>query len=143
MFPLSVQNNYFILSLCVKGHVKKNTSLNFMSFVGFQASKMCTLFWKIYWRASFEINLGRNNSLKPPVFGFWDILPLVFKNQESWELWLDRFWGNRHSFKNAKTSTDNFFFRFWTTITDLLTALKYWILFFLLSYLEEFQPVKY
>ena len=36
-----------------------------------------------------------------------------------------------------------FFGHFWATIMDWRTALKYWILFFLISYLEEFQPVKY
>ena len=33
--------------------------------------------------------------------------------------------------------------RVWAAIMDLLTALKYQILFFLMSYLEGFQPVKY
>ena len=30
-----------------------------------------------------KLFLGRYNSLKPPVFGFWDRLFLVSKNQES------------------------------------------------------------
>ena len=35
-----------------------------------------------------------------------------------------------------------FFLRFWAAIMHLQIALKYYILFFLISYLEEFQPVK-
>ena len=38
----------------VKGHLK-NSSLNFMSSVGLQASKIWMFFWKIYCRTSFEI----------------------------------------------------------------------------------------
>ena len=37
----------------------------------------------------------------------------------------------------------NFFLHFWAAIMDLRIALKYKILFFLISELEEFQPVKY
>ena len=35
------------------------------------------------------------------------------------------------------------FLRFWAVIMDLLTALKYQILFFLILYLEEYQLIKY
>ena len=56
MFLLSAQNNfYIILSSYVEGHVQKDSSLNFMSSVGFQASKMWMIFWKIYCKASLEI----------------------------------------------------------------------------------------
>ena len=44
MFLLSVQNNFFIMSSYVEEHVKKNSSLNFMSSIGFQASKICMYF---------------------------------------------------------------------------------------------------
>ena len=41
IFLLSAQNNaYVILSSYVEGHVRKKSSLNFMSPVGFQASKI-------------------------------------------------------------------------------------------------------
>ena len=56
MFLLSAQNNfYIILSSCVEGHVQKNSSLNFMSPVGFQASEVWMFFYKIYCAASLEI----------------------------------------------------------------------------------------
>ena len=42
-----------------------------------------------------------------------------------------------------KTSANNFFFYFWAVIMDLLITLEYWILLFLISYIETFQPVKY
>ena len=42
----------------------------------FQASKIWAFFWKIYCRASFEIMFsGRNNSIEPPVFEFFNSLP--------------------------------------------------------------------
>ena len=49
---------------------------------------------------------------------------MVWKNQESWELWLDGLWGNRHS-KMQKNSANIFFGIFWATIMELLIALKY------------------
>ena len=56
MFLLSAQNDfYIILSSYVEGYVKKNSSLNFMSLVCFQASKIWKFFWKIYYEASFQI----------------------------------------------------------------------------------------
>ena len=50
MFVLSAQNNFYycIEFICRKTH-EKNSSLNFMSSVGFQASKIWMFsFWKIY-----------------------------------------------------------------------------------------------
>ena len=45
MFLLSAQNNfYIILSSYVQRHVHNNSSLNFMSAVGFQASKIWMFF---------------------------------------------------------------------------------------------------
>ena len=47
--PIKFQNNFYIvLNSYVEGHVKKNSILNFMSSVGFQASKIWMFFWKIY-----------------------------------------------------------------------------------------------
>ena len=63
--------------------MKKNSSLNFLFSVDFQASKIWTFFWKIYCRTSFEI-LFRQKSLKPPVFGFCD--SLLFGLEEPGEL---------------------------------------------------------
>ena len=45
MFLLSAQNNFYIISSSyVAGYVKINSSLNFMSLVGFQASKIWMFF---------------------------------------------------------------------------------------------------
>ena len=41
MFLLSAQSNFYIvLSSYVEGHVEKNSGLNFLSSVGFQAPKI-------------------------------------------------------------------------------------------------------
>ena len=48
------------------------------------------------------------------------VFHLIMKNQESWELWLDGFWGNRHS-KMPNISAKIFFLCFWAAIMDLLT----------------------
>ena len=51
---------------------------------------------------------------------------MIWKNQESWEIWLDEFWDNRHSNMQKKASADNFFWlRFLAAIMDLQIALKY------------------
>ena len=42
-----------------------------------------------------------------------------------------------------KTLANNFFSHLLAAIMNLLITLKYQSLFFLISYLEEFQPVKY
>ena len=67
---------------------ERNSSLNFMYLVGFQASKICMSFWKIYCRASFEIS-----SVKSPVFGLCDSLTpgleesRVLRYLIRWVLW--------------------------------------------------------
>ena len=65
---------------------------------------------------------------------------MSWKNQESWEPWLNGFWVNRHSKMQKKKK--KFFFRFWATIMDLLT-LWYQILLLLIWYQEQLQPGKY
>ena len=56
MFLSSIQNNFYIvLSSYVEGHLQKNSILNFMASVGFQASKIWMLFWKIYRGINIEI----------------------------------------------------------------------------------------
>ena len=54
---------------------------------------------------------GRNKSLKAPVFEFLIVFHMIWKNQESRELWLDGCWGNRHS-KIPNSSAKNLFFVF-------------------------------
>ena len=55
-FLLSAQDNfYIILGSYVEGHVKKKSSLNFMSLVGFQVSKIWKFSLKTYCVASFKI----------------------------------------------------------------------------------------
>ena len=96
MFLLSAQNNFYIVSSSyVEGHVKKKSSLNFMSLVGFQAPKFWMFFWKI----------------------FVELVP-----QFSCKSWLVGFWVNRHS-KMQKNSANNFL-HFWAAIMDLLITLK-------------------
>ena len=101
-----------------------------MPSVGFQFSKICMFFFgKFTAEQVLKSFLGRNNSLKPPVFDVCDSLPfVVLKNQESWELWLDGFWGNS---KMQKISAKNFLLHLWAAIVEI-SALKYWILFFLI-----------
>ena len=85
MFLLSAQNNFYvIMSSYVEGHVKKNPSLNFLSLVGFQASKICKFFRKFTGEQVLKSFLSRNNSLKPPLVGFCNSLPIIPK--ESREL---------------------------------------------------------
>ena len=80
MFLLSVQNNFFIMSSYVEEHVKKNSSLNFMSSIGLQASKICMYFFgKFTVEQVLKSFLGRYNSLKPPFSGFSDSLPFGIK----------------------------------------------------------------
>ena len=67
---------------------------------------------------------------------------MVWNNQDSSEPSLFGFSGNRHS-EMQKSSAKNFFEWFWAAIIDLLIALKYSILILLISYLQEFQPIKY
>ena len=76
MFLLSAQNNfYFILSSYVEGHVRKNLSLNFMSSVCFQASKIWMFFiGKFAAEQVLKSFSGRNYSLKTPVLGFCNSL---------------------------------------------------------------------
>ena len=67
---------------------------------------------------------------------------MVWKTQKSWDIGLEEF-GVRGIQKCKKISADKFCLHFWATIMDIWIALKYQILFFLISNLQEFQPVKY
>ena len=71
MYLLSAQSDfYIILSSYVESHVKKNSSVNFMSSVGFRPPKSECFFGKFTAEQVFKSFSGRNNSLQPPVFGF-------------------------------------------------------------------------
>ena len=98
--------------------MKQNSSQNFVSLVGFQASEIWMFFsWKIYCRASFEIIFRQKEFPKTSCFFLFSIgFHMVWKNQESWELWLDGFWVNRNS-----------------KMQNFLPKI----------YQKEFQPVKY
>ena len=63
---------------------KKYISLNFRSLAGFQAFKIYMFFGKLTAEQDLKLFLGKNNSLKPPFFGFCDSLP--FGLEESREL---------------------------------------------------------
>ena len=84
---------------------------------------------------------GRNNSLEPPVFWFCSSRFYGLEESRWLRAWLNEFWGNKHS-KMQRISGSNFFFHFWATIMDLRTIWNTEF-FFLISSLEEFQPVKY
>ena len=75
MFLTGSQNNFYIIvSSYVEGYVQKNSSLSFMSSVGFQASKIWMFFGyftaELVWK-SFPV---RDNFLEPPVFLFYNSL---------------------------------------------------------------------
>ena len=77
MFLLSPQNTIFRSYL--DGHVKKNSSLNFMSSVGFQVSKIWMFFGTFIMEPVLKSFFGRHNSPNPSVFGFCDSLPFGLK----------------------------------------------------------------
>ena len=118
MFLLSAHNNcYIILSSYVERHLQKNSSLNFMPLVGFQASKIWIFFWKIYCGA-FS---GRNNSLMPTFFDFLTVFHMVWKNQENCESWLVGFWVGRRSKMQKK-----FYQQFWRAISPNPYKILHW-----------------
>ena len=76
MFLVSAQNNfYIILRLICRRACEKKSSLNFISLVSFQASKIWMFFGKFTAKQVSKSFSGRNNSLKAPVFGFSNSLP--------------------------------------------------------------------
>ena len=100
---------YYIEFICRRACDKKNSSLNFMSLVGFQASKIWMFFFgKFTVEQVLKSFSGRNNSLKPPVFWSCDSLPYdLEKSKELRALisWLSVY---KHS-KIQKISAKNFF----------------------------------
>ena len=85
---LSVQNYfYFTLSSYVQEHVKNSSSLNFMSSVGFQTSKIGMFFGKIYCGTSFKIIFRQKwFSRALCFFYFLTVFHMVWKTKESCEL---------------------------------------------------------
>ena len=76
---MSKKNFYNIMSSYVEGHVKKNSSQNFVSSVGFQASKIWVFFGKKFLELVWKSFSGRNSSLEHPVFLFCNSLPYGLK----------------------------------------------------------------
>ena len=111
MFLLSAQNKFYIMSSYAENHVKKNSSLNYVSSVGFQASKICMFFGKFTAEQVLKSFLGTNNSLKAPAFGFCDSLPFGLEESRELRALIDRFGSNTHS-KMQKISAKNFFYTF-------------------------------
>ena len=112
MFLLSAQNNFSIM-LYSYVHVQKNSSLNFLSLVGFQASKIWMFFWKISCKASLEIIFRQKYFPRAPCFFiFWQSSIWPGRIQESCESWLVGFGVNICS-KMQKTSANNFFWHLW------------------------------
>ena len=54
MILVAQENFHIILSYYVEGHLEKNSNLNFMSSIDFQASKILIFLGNIYCVASFE-----------------------------------------------------------------------------------------
>ena len=137
MFPLSAQNNfYIILSSYGEWHVKKKSRQSFISLVGFQPPKSGYLFGKFTAEQVLKSFSGRNIPCNPLFLDFLIVFYMFWKNQESWEPWLVGFWVNKNS-KIQKMQC----FCLWPAIMDLLITLRYWILFFLISYQEEFPTL--
>ena len=115
MFLLSAQNNfYIILSSYVEGYVKKFKS-EFHVFGWFLGLKNLDVFRKPFCGASLEIIFKQKQFHRASFFlflffflDFLMVFHMVWKNQRSWELWLDGFWGNRH-LKIKKISAKIFF----------------------------------
>ena len=119
--------------------MKKNYSLSFMCLVRFQAYKMC-FFGKFTAGLVLKSLSGRNKSLEAHVFGFSDSLPYDLEESRdlraliSWVL-------SWQAFKNAKKYLQ-FFFVFLSCHYGF-TNYFYILIFFLISYQEEFQTVQY
>ena len=101
---------YYIEFLCKRTSEKKFKCKFHGWFPGLQ--NLAVLFGKFTCGASFESFPGRTNSLKPPVFSFCNSLPLLWKNQGSWQLWWDLFGGNSRHSKMQNISATCFLFFF-------------------------------
>ena len=108
MFLLGAQNNFYIIEFICRRACEKKSSLNFMSSVGFWASKIWMFFGKNFVELVWKLFSGRNNSLEPLFFDFLTVFHMVWKNQESCESCLVGFWVSRHS-KMQRISANNFF----------------------------------
>ena len=75
MFLLNAQNSLYIILSSYVGHVKKKSSLNSMSLIGFQVSKISMFFGKFTANQVMRSFSDRINSLEPPVFEFTNGLP--------------------------------------------------------------------
>ena len=98
MFPLSAQNNfYIILSSYGEGHVKKKSRESFISLVGFQPPKSGYLFGKFTAEQVLKSFSCRNIPCNPLFLDFLIVFYMFWKNQESWEPWSVGFWVNKNS----------------------------------------------
>ena len=86
MILLIAQSNFCVtLSSYVEGHVKKKSSLNFMSLVGFQAPKSGFFLENFLWSQfgnHFQVEITPQS---PLFFYFLTVFHVVWKNQESCE----------------------------------------------------------
>ena len=145
MFLLSAQNNfYIILSSYVEGLVQKNSSLNFMSSVGFQVSKIWMFFWKLFVELFWKSFSGRNSSPEP-IYGapcFWFSSSLPYGLEEPREL-RDLIRWVLGGIQNCKKFSALNFFLFLSHHYGFMNCFEILNFVFLISYLGEFQPVKY
>ena len=76
--------------LTVEGHMEKNSSLNFMSSVGFQASKIRMFLGKFTAELVWKSFSGRNDAIETPNFRFSN--SLLYGLEEYKELRILRSW---------------------------------------------------
>ena len=89
---INAQNNFYIITSCRRACEKK-VSLNFMSLVGFQASKVWMFFGKFPIEQFFKSFPGRNNSMECHVFGFSNSLPYALEGSRQLKALISRVWG--------------------------------------------------
>ena len=100
--------------------MQKNSSLDFMSLVGFQASKIWIFFGKLTAKLVWESFSGGNNSLEPTIFDFLTVFHMVWKSCESCLVGF----GVSDVQKSKKFRPTIFFVRLRAAIMELLINLK-------------------
>ena len=140
--PIKCPKQFLYINSRVRAYAKIS-SLNFLCFVGFQASEIWMLFGKFTAELVWKSFSGRNNSLESPFFDFVTVYHMAWKNEERCGSWLLEFWVSRR-LKMQKNICQQFFCAcFWAAIMNLLITLKHQFVLFLIPCLEEFRPVKY
>ena len=103
------KTNFIYIEAICRRACKKKFKSEFFFFSQFPDLQNLDVFFfgNFFVQLVWKSFLGRNNSLEPPVFDFFKVFQMIWKNQESLELWLDGSWGNRH-LKTQQNSANNF-----------------------------------